>query len=606
MPGILGIISKSQAETNVTRINDMVNCMLHEPFYTNGTYTCEKLGVYAGWICHKDSFCDCLPIYNEKKNIILLFFGEDFAEPDTCNFLKSKNHQFKKINASYIVHTYEEKGINCLADLNGWFSGLLIDLQKNIIILFNDRFGMQKIFYHEGQDAFYFASEAKALLKICPELRSLNTQGVAELLSCACVLENRTLFRDIYLLPYASAWIFEGNSNARKTKYFTPDVWENQPWLEKDFFYEKLRETFHKILKKYLRSNQKIGISLTGGLDTRMIMANMDLPEGKFPCYTFGGMYRDSFDVKIARKIAAVKGQTHQTIVVGKDFLDKFPHWAEKTVYVTDGYLNVTFASEIFIHKLARELAPIRLTGNWGGEVLRSLQHIKANPLLPNLFHQDIYDHTNNIGNILSNLSAETLSIVLFNDSPWLNNNIVYAQYSQLTPRSPYMDNDLVALMYRLQSNLRKDPQMSFRLIADGDPDLLKIETDRGLAINSFSPIFAIRHFIYEFLTKAEYVYDYGMPQWLAGLDHACSFMHFENLFTGIQKFNHNRLWFRNELSAYVKAILLDNRTLNRPYLNRKEVEAVVEGHTKGYRNYTTEISQLLNIELIQRLLIEQ
>ena len=55
-----------------------------------------------------------------------------------------------------------------------------------------------------------------------------------------------------------------------------------------------------------------------------------------------------------------------------------------------------------------------------------------------------------------------------------------------------------------------------------------------------------------------------------------------------------------------VKAILLDDRTLNRPYLNRKTIEEVVKGHTKGYRNYTIEITQLLTIELIQRLLIEK
>jgi len=51
--------------------------------------------------------------------------------------------------------------------------------------------------------------------------------------------------------------------------------------------------------------------------------------------------------------------------------------------------------------------------------------------------------------------------------------------------------------------------------------------------------------------------------------------------------------------------MLLDPRTLGRPYLNRKRVEEVVDGHLKGNRNYTTEIHQLLTLELTHRLFLD-
>ena len=81
--------------------------------------------------------------------------------------------------------------------------------------------------------------------------------------------------------------------------------------------------------------------------------------------------------------------------------------------------------------------------------------------------------------------------------------------------------------------------------------------------------------------------------------------MHFEKMFLGRHKFAHFRIWYRDELSDYIRLILLDERTLNRPYLNRKSVEKIVYGHTKGFCNYTTSISQILTLELIHRLLIE-
>ena len=50
--------------------------------------------------------------------------------------------------------------------------------------------------------------------------------------------------------------------------------------------------------------------------------------------------------------------------------------------------------------------------------------------------------------------------------------------------------------------------------------------------------------------------------------------------------------------------MLLDPRTLSRPYLERKGVEAVVHGHLKGDRNYTTAIHRLLTLELLHRLFL--
>jgi asparagine synthase (glutamine-hydrolysing) len=606
MPGIIGIISKSSSDKNKQDISTMVGSMLHESFYSSGTYLNDQLGIYAGWVCHKDSFCDCLPIWNEKKDIALIFFGENFTDLELFDQLKAKHHRFDKTNAGYIVHMYEEKGLDFLQDLNGWFSGLLIDLRHHQIILFNDRYGMQKVFYHEGKDGFYFASEAKALLKVRPELREMDLRGLGELLSCACVLENRSLFKHVHLLPPASAWIFDNATGPDKSIYFDPRVWENQPWLEKEFFYERMKDTFRNILPRYVRAPHKIGISLTGGLDTRMLIAHLDLPEAKFPCYTFGGPYRDCYDVSIARKVAALTNQSHTTIPVDSVFLKNFSHYADKTIYITDGYLDVSGSTEVYTNNIAREIAPIRLVGNFGGELLRGLKHLKAAAVNPHMFNDEINASINKAHETANSIHTDApLSFILFKDMPWVNNNRHVSEQSQLTVRTPYLDNDLVALMYRAPTGTYDTTAFCLRLIKDGNPALAKLVTDRGIGGNLIAPFSTLTHLLYEFLFKAEYAYNYGMPQWLARLDYTFKFMHFEKLFLGRHKFYHFRIWYRDDLSGYVKGMLLDDKTLNRPYLNRKTVEHIVESHTKGYRNYTTEITQLLTIELIQRLLVE-
>jgi asparagine synthase (glutamine-hydrolysing) len=110
---------------------------------------------------------------------------------------------------------------------------------------------------------------------------------------------------------------------------------------------------------------------------------------------------------------------------------------------------------------------------------------------------------------------------------------------------------------------------------------------------------------VLEFLFKAEYAYDMGMPQSVAKIDHTLSAFHLERLFLGRHKVFHFRLWYRDALAEYVREMMLDPRSLSRPYVERKGVEAVVRGHLKGDRNYTTDIHKLLALELTHRLFLD-
>jgi asparagine synthase (glutamine-hydrolysing) len=96
------------------------------------------------------------------------------------------------------------------------------------------------------------------------------------------------------------------------------------------------------------------------------------------------------------------------------------------------------------------------------------------------------------------------------------------------------------------------------------------------------------------------------MPQWLARADHTLARLRLERLFLGWHKFCHFRVWYRDELSKYMKDVLLDPRTRQRPYLRGSRLEEMVNNHIRGNRNYTREIHKVLSAELTQRLLIEQ
>ena len=112
------------------------------------------------------------------------------------------------------------------------------------------------------------------------------------------------------------------------------------------------------------------------------------------------------------------------------------------------------------------------------------------------------------------------------------------------------------------------------RLIRDGSPELARLRTDRGLGVaNRFAPPYNAAYL--EFTFKAEYAYDYGMPQWVAQVDHFFAPLHLERLWLGRHKLFHFRYWYRTILAKYVQEMLLDRRTLARPYLESRGVEAL-------------------------------
>jgi asparagine synthase (glutamine-hydrolysing) len=496
--------------------------------------------------------------------------------------------------------------MDALRLLNGAFSGVILDLREQKIVLFNDRYGLGRIYYHENGEGFYFASEAKALLTVLPQLRQLDLNSWGEFFACGCVLQDRSLFTGISLLPSGSAWTFRCGQTPEKKFYFDRTSWENQPALSELEYYEKLKETFGRVLPRYLTSKQGVGLSLTGGLDTRMIAAWAAPVAGTLPCYTFGGSYRDPADVTISRKVARLVQQDHRVINVDREFFKQFPALAKESVYRTDGAMDVGGSVELFVNRQARQIAPIRLTGNYGSEILRGSVNFKPDTnFLPILDH-GMAGYCQTAGKTYGReLNGNRLSFIAFKQVPWFHYSRFALEQTLVVMRSPFLDNELVALAYRGPSELGQSRHLAGQLIHDGNPALAKVPADRG-PLGRPGLIGKLRQNWQEFTFKAEYAYDYGMPQWLARIDRLFAPCHFERLFLGRHKFYHFRIWYRNELAPYVKEVLLDPRALSRPYLNKSHVEKMVASHVTGRGNHTTMIHKLLTSELIHRQLLEQ
>ena len=598
MPGIVGIITKSpNTAATEGQLSAMLECMLHEPFYTHGMLVAPEIGCHVGWVSHKDSFSDCNPIVNSTGDVVLIFSGEHFAHPD------APGGQPRVPDARQVLSMYENKGENFLSDLNGWFAGVLIDRQKKSAMLFNDRFGLHRIYYAEGKDTFLFASEAKAILAVERAYQRLDPAALGEFLSFGCVLQNRTLFSNVLVLPGGSAWRFHGRSEAQKRSYFSASVWENQPVQTAENFYSAFKTNTARVVPQYFQAKTGTAVSLTGGLDTRIIMAARPDIARETPCYTYGGVYRDCFDVRAAAEIAGACGLPHHVIPLGRDFFSDFATIAEKTVWLSDGCLDICGSHELYYSQRARQIAPIRITGNYGSEVLRSVSTFKAGMPSAELFASDMAPYFREASSSFADASrGHEVSFAALKNIPWhLYGRLAVAQ-SQLIVRSPYMDNELVSLVYQAPPALRKSSELSLRLITDLDPALGAIRTD--MALGGAGPHWRSGpRWLYRYaLFKAEWYYNLGMPRWLSAWDRAL-LKRFEPLFLGSHKIDHYRVWFRDQLAGYVRGMLSDSAMAGRPYLKRGACDSLLSA-TRISGRYAYQVSTLITLELIQKLLL--
>jgi asparagine synthase (glutamine-hydrolysing) len=587
---------EQQARAELAR---MLQAIRHEAFYVCGAWADPEMGVYVAWAARQGSFSEPMPIFNERRDVTLVFSGEDYPEPQLTARLKQRGHVLLLDGPSYLIHLYEDEP-TFPACLDGIFHGLVVDRNRGSATLFNDRYGMQRLYFHDSGEAFYFAAEAKAILAARPQAGGLDPRGLGEFISLGCVLENRSLFEKINVLPPAAAWVFRNGSLERAGAYFQPREWEQQERLSPESYYRELRDVISRTVPRCFRGRDRVAIALTGGLDTRVIMAWAKASPGSLPCYTFGGLLRESQDVRIGRKVAMLCGQRHEVLTIGQEFLSRFPHYAERTAFLGEGCVSIANSPDLYVSELARQIAPIKIVGTWGSELLRAAATFKPRRAYAGLYQPELLGYAEQAEAVYARIRKQhPVTFAAFRQTPWAQYGIEALEQTQLGIRPPFLANDFVRAVYCAPDHDSAD--VRGRLVAEANPALASIPSDRGVAAASTAFTRLPARFWQEFTFKGEYAFDAGMPQWFARAFRPFLPLRLDRLFLGRHKFLHFRTWYQNGLSDYVRQILLDPVTLSRPFLRRHKVEEMVRSHTQGLENHTLDIHNLLTLELVCR-----
>jgi asparagine synthase (glutamine-hydrolysing) len=563
----------------------MASALVHQSRHGAISQHGPSAGVYAAWVGQVDVPED--GGIGRSGEVVLLFRGESLG--------RAADGPAMPWAVDDLARAYEQQGLDMFLDrLEGTFSGLVIDNRQRRAFLFNDRYGVDRLYWCERDGDTYFASEAKALLAVLPELRGFDSDGVAQFLALGYPIEGRTLFQHVSCAPGAALWTIEG-ARCRQSTYFTPAVWESQEALAPREYDEAVAGALGRVLPRYYRS-ARLGLALTGGLDSRIILAARPAATEGPPAYTFAGQSGETYDSRIARRLAALGGLEHCLIRLRPDFLDDFADHADRTVYLTDGLLGVTGTHELYLSEQVRRLADVRLTGVFGGEVLRRVPLPNPSSVHATLLAPEYQRATSEWAAHWRSQSEPHVTGAAFGRLPLAIGGSLTAARSQLVFRTPFLDTEIVKLAYRAPRG-SSHADLCGKWLTSAAPHMAAIEVDRGQMHRGIRGLGA--RVGAELTFKLEYLSNEGLPNWLAGQDALVDRLS-ARVGVARHKYLHYRRWFRTSLAGYLRQALA-RVAGHSPIWNASRLAAVAADHIDGRQNLTSEINAILTLEAVER-----
>ena len=322
MPGLFGYYGKTNRDYLASKIKKLLS---HDEDWFDGSILYHQNG-FHGFSDFKYNLKKDLNSQDDKSIVV---FGNIYSFNDQkLNSNKSKA----------ILSYYEKNGLNFLKKLNGSFIISILDNDK--LIVANDRLGSKNLFFQINSNELFYSSEIKGILAENSIKPTLNYEAVVELFTFSYLLGNKTYFNEIEILHPASMIIVDRNRIEIK-QYFNYTY--NRKYNENADLFNLLKE-FSKIMQKSLKNRmkdkKKIGILLSGGLDSRLIACfakKIAIKEGKeLKSFTYGT--RGGWQEKIAKKVSRKLKIENIFYEIPSDFIASY---AEEIVYKGDGNIRI-------------------------------------------------------------------------------------------------------------------------------------------------------------------------------------------------------------------------------------------------------------------------
>lgn len=263
-------------------------------------------------------------------------------------------------DAELCLALYLREGDRFCDRLNGQYVIAVFDAARDRLLVCNDRYAFRPLFWEMAAGRFVCATEIKALLAIRPGRAALDPGGVLELFAYGYQMGARTLFEEVRALRPMTRLIVE-KGTAREERC-GPVSFASPSRASEAELAEELAQRLRTAAERQSGGPGRVGMALSAGLDSRMVLAALPSASERRSAYTIG--YDESLDLAGARELALIYGWRHLHLAPGACYLSRV---AAETVRRTEGCFPFIEATSIQFHDRLRPELDILLTGHGGG-----------------------------------------------------------------------------------------------------------------------------------------------------------------------------------------------------------------------------------------------
>ncbi len=430
MPGLIGFTKSSVQVHNPAAVaRAMQDALVHRPYHRKDTLFEDSMicaaRVHLDTVRDGPQPCSC-------DGISVWLDGEFYNRDDFDGRALSDAHL---LHEQYRM----QKLVPFLKKVDGIFSAVIHDRKTKTVTIVNDRYGLRYLYISRSPAGCVWASELKAFGCLPSRSLTIDRESAAIFFSQGYLTGNRTWFPDCELLAPGTMLTIRCDTGETSSLQYLDWLAITGTRKVNDLpeLVQELGIRFKRAVDRRCREGERIGLGLSGGLDSRAVFAAMPRRCEPIQAFSFGVMGSD--DVCIAQKVLALRPSNHHLFEISEK------NWLRNridAVWWTDGQLNL-----------------LHMHGVEFGDAMRECFEVHQNGILSDSFQGAVY--TTREGKEIPKLPDC--------DRRFVAMALVLANHCMIS-RMPFFDNALMELGMSIPLHYRRNSFIYHRMLLSTFP----------------------------------------------------------------------------------------------------------------------------------------
>ena len=277
MCGICGQLNFAKDEpVNPETIRRMSRSMSHRGPDDEGDFINGPVGLGFRRLSIIDLSGGRQPMTDAENTVEVVFNGEIYNFRELRKELESRGHKFRtRSDTEVIVHGYKQWGTEVFNHLNGMFGIAIWDIKRRRLVVARDAMGIKLIYYRIANGQLTFGSEMRPVLAAGESRPEVSSAAIALFLRFRYTPSPLTIFEGVKKLAAGTMLVVEdGKCREERWYNFVPSPFPTR--MSESEAAEELLELYRRAVRRHLSADVPVGILLSGGLDSALLLALMN------------------------------------------------------------------------------------------------------------------------------------------------------------------------------------------------------------------------------------------------------------------------------------------------------------------------------------------